>query len=171
MKIAHYTAIIAAGALLLGVTAMDATAADGGEPQVTVKEDGSWILHWGNGSRAANPFSDYCVGRFTGPRKVAGKLEWGAEQTCEGNSKPQWMLVQLQSTCPGTLCVVFPNEGKEIRTPFSEDNTRVSRVFRDAPCGANAKRVYRIQVKPYARGVQFPTVFSGEKAVDCDISP
>ncbi|WP_425834256.1 hypothetical protein [Streptomyces fractus] len=163
---------LALTAATAGVAPASAESGPETKAHLDVRDDGSWIIGFGKKERSgAIPFSDYCVGHFTGPRTVNNTLEWGAEQTCEGNSKPQYVRTRLQSTCPGSLCIVFPDETSWIRSPYREDYTRVSRVVRDEKCGNDNQRVYRIEVKPYARGIEFDSLLSDEKKVNCDISP
>jgi hypothetical protein len=111
------------------------------------------------------------VTRFFGPVKVNNTLEWGAEQTCEGDYAPQYIRMRLQSTCTDWYCQRFVDETTYLRTPPSEDFTRVSRRHFNPRCGSGTLRKYRIKALAYVRGVEFGPFISNESVQACDISP
>jgi hypothetical protein len=141
---------------------------------MAVLPDGSWRLVLppdGAGALSAQWDATVCAGRFFGPVKVNNTLEWGAEQTCEGDYAPQYIRMRLQSTCTDWYCQRFVDETTYLRTPPSEDFTRVSRRHFNPRCGSGTLRKYRIKALAYVRGVEFGPFISNESVQACDISP
>lgn len=140
--------------------------------------DGSWSIDFTPITEDGTPIdlqmagytASVCVGRFYDPYKIGGSLQWGAEQTCSGNYAPQYIRMRLQSTCTSYYCQRFTDETAFLRTPFSEDNTRVSRRNFYPTCDTSNFRKYRIEAIPYVRGVSFSPKFSEERVQACDIS-
>jgi hypothetical protein len=163
-------------AAVLLATGAAAAARAGAAPagtRVTVRPDGTWrveVTDPAAADMAAQWDASVCAGNFHGPVEVASRLEWGAEQTCTGNYAPQYIRVRLQSTCPDWWCVRFVDETGYVRSPYSEDYTRVSRIFDTAGCDSQARRKYRMTAFAYVRGIEFGPFISDEVVRSCDIS-
>ena len=72
----------------------------------------TWRLPSSGADPRAYPVS-YCAGTFYGPKVVNNTLEWGAQQTCENpRDRPQAIIVRLESTCDGVLCIKFKEEAR-----------------------------------------------------------
>ncbi|WP_329107703.1 hypothetical protein OG792_04815 [Micromonospora sp. NBC_01699] len=141
--------------------------------ETTIVTDGeTWSIQLPDSSdedpTVAYPVS-YCSGTFTGPRRINSTLEWGGQQTCEDpQNRPHWIFVRLESTCDGILCVIFTQHDR-LRSPFSQDLTRVATVQAGEGCDNTNRRKFRLVAEIYARGAHQGNVFSDEITIACSV--
>lgn len=100
---------------------------------------------------------------------VVRGLQWGAEQTCEGNYAPQYISASLQDTCDGALCLIWETKRGPWRSPTSQDYSRVSKVGSISLCSTTEKRKIRVKVDRWSGGVQYPAMYHPDAVRACNV--
>lgn len=102
---------------------------------------------------------------------VPGGLQWGAEQTCEGDFAPQYIIATLQDTCDGPFCIVWENKRGPWRSSYSQDYSRVSKVGSIAACSTNENRKLRVKVERWNGGRKYNDMYHPDAVRPCNIRP